>query len=226
MPRIFSLRWLALVMTLFAVALAAGSVLAAPNTVTPQQAAIQPAGSGQQAAAPYSPTTLPYTTLVDLQAMSPQTLDPHWLHDTTSDRMVAQVYETLLMYRADDSTAHVPLLATPWVGSSDARAFTFTLRSGVTFHQGGTLEPDDVAYSSWRGLLQDRTDGPMWLWFDLLFDNAWTIESLPGDDLPGARRSRTPSPSTIGSRADLLPLQQGCKKARGSAVNRRSLVPC
>ena len=33
----------------------------------------------------------------------------------------------------------------------------------MTFHEGGTFEPSDIAYSIQRGLLQDRVDGPQWL---------------------------------------------------------------
>jgi peptide/nickel transport system substrate-binding protein len=166
-----------------ALALAAGLVFAAPGgqpalamgpaIVEMQQDASLP--TSLQAAAPY-------TTLVDVQIDAPTTLDPHWLYDTASQRAVAQVYETLLMQKREDPAAYIPLLATGWTISADAQIYTFTIRSGVGFHEGGTLEPHDVAYSFWRGLLQDRDSGPAWtLLWPLLSVNA--VDEIPGDDL-------------------------------------------
>lgn len=41
----------------------------------------------------------------------------------------------------------VPELAESWEGSKDAKTWTFTLRKGVTFHNGKSLTPQDVIYS-------------------------------------------------------------------------------
>ena len=40
-----------------------------------------------------------------------------------------------------------PELATAWVANADATAWTFTLREGVTFHDGSTFDSADVAYT-------------------------------------------------------------------------------
>lgn len=40
-----------------------------------------------------------------------------------------------------------PELATTWVANADATAWTFTLREGVTFHDGSTFDSADVAYT-------------------------------------------------------------------------------
>ncbi|MFN2226202.1 MAG: ABC transporter substrate-binding protein, partial [Anaerolineae bacterium] len=151
-------------------------------------------GAGQRAAAAQegaragtgldaSPqASLPYGTFVDLTAGAPVTLDPHWGYDTASWRVVYQVYETLLMQEREDAAAYIPLLSTGWNIAPDGRTYTFDVRSGVTFHEGGTLQPHDVAYSFWRGLLQDRGSGPMWLLLDPLLD-VYDVDDLPGDDL-------------------------------------------
>src|SRR5690606_16282977 len=39
----------------------------------------------------------------------------------------------------------------------------------------------DVAYSFWRGLLQDRSSGPMWMLLEPLLGVS-TIDEYPGDD--------------------------------------------
>ena len=53
--------------------------------------------------------------------------------------------------------------ATPFAAPEVAMSYTFKIQEGVTFHKGGTLEPHDLAYSMWRGMLQDRSGGPQWM---------------------------------------------------------------
>lgn len=125
--------------------------------------------------------TLPYTTFVRATIGGPQTLDPHWMYDTSSGEVAMQVYETLVFYERDEIDEFVPLLATDWTISPDGRTYTFTIRQGVTFHAGGSLTPEDVAYSFWRGMLQDRHWGPMWMVLDPLL-GVDDIDTYPGDD--------------------------------------------
>lgn len=51
----------------------------------------------------------------------------------------------------------VPALAEDYTISPDGLTYTFTLREGVTFHDGQELTPDDVVWS-----LQTRKDTPEW----------------------------------------------------------------
>ena len=44
-----------------------------------------------------------------------------------------------------------------WTVSEDGLTYTFTLREGVTFHDGQELTPQDVVWS-----LQTRKDTPEW----------------------------------------------------------------
>jgi len=111
-----------------------------------------------------------------------QTLDPHMAYDTTSFEVIAQGYETLLTYQREDPETQIPLLAESWEISDEGTTYTFTLRSGITFHAGGQLEAHDAAYSFWRGLLQDYEGGPMLMFLNALF-GVNTIDELPGDDL-------------------------------------------
>jgi peptide/nickel transport system substrate-binding protein len=122
------------------------------------------------------------STLVNLTRVSPTTLDPHWLYDSASAHVATQIYERLVQRRGPSDGEWAPMLATGWDISAAADMYTFTIRSGVTFHAGGTLEAHDVAYSFQRGLLQNRTGGPMWLWFEMFFGN-YGIDDLSGDDL-------------------------------------------
>ncbi|HYK99369.1 MAG TPA: ABC transporter substrate-binding protein [Candidatus Acidoferrales bacterium] len=79
------------------------------------------------------------------QALDVTTLDPWTASDPDTLEALSQVYEPLA--RLDPvSLRPVPLLATKWTASSDARIWTFTLRSGVKFHDGTPLDAAAVAY--------------------------------------------------------------------------------
>ncbi len=108
-------------------------------------------------------------TLVELTFGDIDTLDPALAYDTASGDPLMHIYETLIWYNHRDGTTYVPALATevPSIDnggiSEDGMTYTFHIREGVTFHEGQTLEPSDVAYSFQRGLLQSDPNGPQWL---------------------------------------------------------------
>lgn len=72
------------------------------------------------------------------------TLDPHAKFETVTDSYAINVFEPLI--RFDWQTSFVPVLATRWENSG-GRTWKFTLRSGVSFHDGSRLTPDDVVFS-------------------------------------------------------------------------------
>jgi peptide/nickel transport system substrate-binding protein len=134
---------------------------------TEAQAAPTTAPTGTQ---PPAPTTAPTTpavknpnTLVYATIGDPQSLDPAWAYDTASGGVIFNVYETLLFLKKDSTTEFVPMLATKWDISSDGMTYTFNIRQGVKFQGGQDLTPEDVAYSFWRGMIQDRAGGPQWI---------------------------------------------------------------
>jgi len=83
------------------------------------------------------------------------TLDPslsRW-HDFSSS-VINQLF--LGLVRIDEeSGAVIPELATTWEASPDARAFTFTLRSDVTWTNGDPVTAEDVRYGLLRSLDPD-----------------------------------------------------------------------
>ncbi len=92
-----------------------------------------------------------------------ETLDPAFMYDTASSEVIQNLYDPLVFYKREKIDEFVPALATDWEISDDGLTYTFNIREGVMFHEGGTLEPHDVAYSIWRGMLQDRAGGPQWM---------------------------------------------------------------
>ena len=75
----------------------------------------------------------------------PVGLDPHITNATSTRNMLENVYDTLVMF--DSSLQIVPGLAESWTASDDGLTWTFTLREGVTFHDGTPLSSSDVEFS-------------------------------------------------------------------------------
>ena len=93
----------------------------------------------------------------------PETLDPALDYETSGGEIVANVYETLVWYNKTKASEFIPQLAESWTVSEDGKTYTFVIRKGIKFHEGGDLEPHDVAYTFQRGLLQGGTASPQWL---------------------------------------------------------------
>lgn len=75
----------------------------------------------------------------------PMVFDPHTVVAAGDREIIFNVYEGLYKY---DSTGTLnPCLATDVVISDDASEYTFTLREGVTFHDGSEFDAADVVYS-------------------------------------------------------------------------------
>ena len=75
----------------------------------------------------------------------PMIFDPHTVEAAGDREILFNVYEGLFKY--DSQGALQPCLATDYVISDDSTEFTFTIREGVTFHDGSELDTGDVVYS-------------------------------------------------------------------------------
>jgi peptide/nickel transport system substrate-binding protein len=107
----------------------------------------------------------------------PETLDPAWTYETSGSAVQQNIYEGLVWFDREKYDEFIPALATEWTTSEDGLTWTFNVREGVTFHQGGTLEPHDVAYTLQRNLLQGRTDGPQWIAYEGFFGSEFATAS-------------------------------------------------
>lgn len=67
--------------------------------------------------------------------LQPSGFDPHIHRSSELGIPLRQVYDTLV-YRDPQTDAFVPGLAESWIISDDGLVYTFTLRQGVTFHDG------------------------------------------------------------------------------------------
>lgn len=68
----------------------------------------------------------------------PTCLDPHSLGDMPQTYVARQYLDSLVSMQRDGSV--VPWLADSWTVSPDGLVYTFTLRQGVTFHDGTPLD--------------------------------------------------------------------------------------
>ncbi len=103
------------------------------------------------------------TTFVDVTIGDADTFDPALSYDTASGEIIQNIYETLVFYDGEATDKFVPQLASEYSVSEDGKVWTFKIREGVKFHEGGDLTPSDVAYSFQRGLLQGGYSSPQWL---------------------------------------------------------------
>ena len=81
----------------------------------------------------------PENVLIVGQIAEPQALDPAAVTAVNDFRILMNMYDGLVRYK--DGTLEVePALATEWTISEDGTRYTFTLREGVTFHDGSTFD--------------------------------------------------------------------------------------
>ena len=93
-------------------------------------------------------------TLVAAVAAEPDQFDPHATTAYPSFQVLENVYDTLVVPNAEDLTME-PSLAESWETSEDQLTWTFTLRDGVTFHDGSTFDSADVVYS-YRRIIDEQ----------------------------------------------------------------------
>jgi len=85
-------------------------------------------------------------TLVFGTSQDPVVLDGALVSDGESLRAIDQMFEGLVTLSAGGTDIE-PALATEWEASEDGLAWTFTLREGVTFHDGEPFNADAVCFN-------------------------------------------------------------------------------
>ena len=82
------------------------------------------------------------------ETTDPQTMDPHAVNSAAVLGFLNNVYEGLVRRNKDMEIE--PALATAWEPIGGGEGWRFTLRQGVTFHDGATFDAEDVLYSYQR----------------------------------------------------------------------------
>lgn len=100
-------------------------------------------------------------TLVDSRdRYDPRSLDPAHATDVPTGRAVAYLFDGLTRFTPDARIE--PGLATSWDVSPDGLTYTFHLRSGVKFHDGGVFQARHVVQSFTRVLTPATKAGSVW----------------------------------------------------------------
>ncbi|SDE14334.1 ABC transporter substrate-binding protein [Limimaricola pyoseonensis] len=83
----------------------------------------------------------------------PQTMDPHAVNAAPVTSFLNNVYEGLV--RRDGDLAIEPSLATAWEPLEGEDGWRFTLREGVTYHDGAEFTAEDVRFSYERAASEE-----------------------------------------------------------------------
>ena len=98
--------------------------------------------------------------------LEPPNLDPTGGAAQAIDSVLySNVFEGLTRFEADGSV--VPGLAQSWEISDDGLTYTFRLREGVTFHDGTTMDAEDVKFSYDRAMAEDSINAQKGLFADI-----------------------------------------------------------
>jgi peptide/nickel transport system substrate-binding protein len=120
----------------------------------------------------------------------PDRLDPHLTTAYPSFQVLENVYDTLV--QPGDDLTFEPALAEEWETSDDNLTWTFTLREGVTWHNGRDFVADDVVYSYER-IMDEETGAANAFRFD-------AVESVTApDDATVVIELSRPAPNLLAS---------------------------
>jgi peptide/nickel transport system substrate-binding protein len=104
--------------------------------------------------------------------LEPPHLDPTSAAAGAIDQVTYQnVYEGLTRFAEDGSI--VPSLARDWEVSEDGTVYTFALEEGVSFHDGTTMDAEDVVFSLDRARAEDSVNAQKGL-----FEGIASVEAL------------------------------------------------
>ncbi len=103
--------------------------------------AVAACGGGQSSGGPSN------KTLVVDKSFDLKTADPQREFEFAGGPVAHAMYDTLLTFKGGDVTKPLPLVASSFTASADAKTYTFTLRKDVRFSDGTSLTSADVLFS-------------------------------------------------------------------------------
>jgi peptide/nickel transport system substrate-binding protein len=157
-------RLVSLLSILALVLAACGEQGASPS----ESEAAEPSGSGAAPTDGGEPTA--GGTLVFAGARLSASLDPALTSDGESFRVLQQVYEPLVDLAPGSTNELEGVLAESWTGEPGDTEYVFTLREGVTFHDGTPFNAEAVKINFDRMQNMDETDQASAYYYGALMD--------------------------------------------------------
>ncbi|MCX7905393.1 MAG: ABC transporter substrate-binding protein [Elusimicrobiales bacterium] len=102
-------------------------------------------------------------------------LDPSYSYDAVTHGTLINIYETLIGFDGEKLDSFIPLISMKVPSkengliSKDGTIYIFPIRSGIKFHNGDELTPEDVKYSLLRFMITDMPGGPSSLLLEPIF---------------------------------------------------------
>ncbi|MEO1679451.1 MAG: ABC transporter substrate-binding protein [Pseudomonadota bacterium] len=137
----------------------------------------------------------------------PQTMDPHAVSSAPVLGFLNNVYEGLV--RRGKDMAIEPALATSWEPIGEGEGWRFTLREGVTFHDGAEFNADDVVFSYQRAS-SEQSDVASWF--------APVSDVVKVDDFTVDILTSTPQPIFPDSIANWMMMDSSWAEANGAEL--------
>ncbi|WP_299280946.1 ABC transporter substrate-binding protein [uncultured Tateyamaria sp.] len=141
------------------------------------------------------------------ETTDPQTMDPHAVNSAPVLGFLNNVYEGLV--RRGKDMAIEPALATAWEPIGEGEGWRFTLREGVTFHDGAAFDADDVIFSYQRAS-NESSDTRSWF--------APVSEVVKVDDFTVDIMTSAPNPIFPDSIANWMIMDSGWAEANATTL--------
>ena len=141
------------------------------------------------------------------ETTDPQTMDPHAVNSAPVLGFLNNVYEGLV--RRGRDMAIEPALATSWAPIGAGEGWRFTLREGVTFHDGATFTADDVVFSYQRAS-NEASDTRSWF--------APVSDVIKVDEFTVDIMTTAPNPIFPDSIANWMIMDSGWAEANNAAL--------
>lgn len=109
------------------------------------------------------------------------TLDPAEVFEFSGGEVIANIYDRVMMFEAEDLKTLVGGVAESWDISEDGKTITFTIRPGMTFHSGNPVTADDVVYSLRRVIKLGKTPSFIFSQFGWTPENVDELVVVDGD---------------------------------------------
>jgi peptide/nickel transport system substrate-binding protein len=137
---------------------------------SPAEETAEPTGSAAEPTDAGAGEPTPGGTLVFAGARLAASLDPALTSDGESFRVLQQVYEPLVDLAPGSTNELEGVLAESWTGEPGDTEYVFTLREGVTFHDGTPLNAEAVKINFDRMQNLDETDQASAYYYGALMD--------------------------------------------------------